>query len=229
MTKFHHFQKYLLCVFISSVFLSCRFSDSKKNLIAANQTLIDTGSKLIVVEKDRVMRDTLMKDSVRFNTPVISVHDTVQNKAPVNLDTVQTSQNPVVSSSPIVTFAETLLGSPYLYGSQDPKKGFDSSGFVNYVYEHFGITTPRYAAGFIITGDDVPLKEAQAGDLILFSQTDSIKKVVNHIGIVTTERGQPLSFIHATSGKVNGVIITPLNSYYKKRLIAVRRVKSSGT
>jgi hypothetical protein len=32
----------------------------------------------------------------------------------------------------------------------------------------------------------------------------------------------PIEFIYATSGKVKGVTISSLNSYYQKRLIAVR-------
>ena len=39
----------------------------------------------------------------------------------------------------LVDFAETLEGIPYKYGSTDPRTGFDCSGFITYVFNHFGI------------------------------------------------------------------------------------------
>src|SRR5689334_14173073 len=38
-----------------------------------------------------------------------------------------------VAPSDVVAFAKTLLGTPYVYGSTDPKVGFDCSGFITYV------------------------------------------------------------------------------------------------
>ncbi|MDO8993154.1 MAG: NlpC/P60 family protein, partial [Daejeonella sp.] len=43
----------------------------------------------------------------------------------------------------LVGFAETLQGIPYKYGSTDPRIGFDCSGFISYVFNHFGISVPR--------------------------------------------------------------------------------------
>src|SRR3982751_221985 len=36
----------------------------------------------------------------------------------------------------LLAFANSLTGIPYLYGSTDPKKGFDCSGFITYVFSH---------------------------------------------------------------------------------------------
>ncbi|MER3464122.1 MAG: glycoside hydrolase, partial [Chitinophagaceae bacterium] len=43
----------------------------------------------------------------------------------------------------IVSFSKTLIGTPYRYGSTDPKVGFDCSGFITYVFNHFSISVPR--------------------------------------------------------------------------------------
>ena len=43
----------------------------------------------------------------------------------------------------ILAFAKNLIGIPYLYASTDPAKGFDCSGFITYVFNHFNIAVPR--------------------------------------------------------------------------------------
>lgn len=120
----------------------------------------------------------------------------------------------------IVIFAETLQGIPYLYASTDPTKGFDCSGFITYVFNHFGLEVPRSSIDFTDKGMEVPLQQAQPGNLILFTGTDSASTAVGHVGIVT-ENTDSLRFIHSSSGKANGVTITALNDYYKQRFVKV--------
>ncbi len=40
----------------------------------------------------------------------------------------------------VVGFAKHLLGTRYVWGGSTPGSGFDCSGFVRYVYGHFGIS-----------------------------------------------------------------------------------------
>ena len=56
--------------------------------------------------------------------------------------------------------------------------------------------------------------------MILFTGTDSLVKIVGHMGIVS-DNADTLKFIHSTSGKMFGVTETPLNSYYQKRFVKV--------
>ena len=68
-----------------------------------------------------------------------------------------TGQNNV-NADTLISFAKTQLGVKYKYGSIDPKAGFDCSGFVYYVFEHFKIKVPRASmdyekAGKIISTD----------------------------------------------------------------------------
>jgi cell wall-associated NlpC family hydrolase len=127
-------------------------------------------------------------------------------------------------SSEIVEYAKTLIGTPYLYGSVDPAKGLDCSGFINAVSNHFEIDVPRSSVEFTDLGTTIETNNAKPGDLILFTGTDTSKHVVGHIGIVTDNHNGEVEFIHSSSGKANGVIISDLEGYYETRLVKVIRI-----
>lgn len=124
----------------------------------------------------------------------------------------------------MVTFAETLIGTEYKFGCSAPSTGFDCSGFINYIFDHFNITVPRSSADFTNVGETIPLDAAMPGDLILFTGTDSKIRSVGHIGMVVFNDTAGLRFIHASSGKEMQVTITPLNELYKKRFVKVIRI-----
>lgn len=129
------------------------------------------------------------------------------------------------SPQQLVSFAQTLQNIPYKYGSVDPNVGFDCSGFVTYVFSHFGIKVPRSSVDFDNPAlRSISLDKAKAGDLILFTGTDSLKRIVGHMGIIISKAHEPLAFIHSTSGKADGVTETPLNPYYQGRFMRVIRV-----
>jgi cell wall-associated NlpC family hydrolase len=130
------------------------------------------------------------------------------------------------SSAELVKYAETLIGIPYLYGSTNPQKGFDCSGFITYVFNHFNISVPRSSIEFTNIAMEIPLEKSKPGDLILFTGTDSTERSVGHMGIIISNDAIQTLFIHSTSGKANGVTITPLNNYYKGRFMKVIRVFS---
>lgn len=141
-----------------------------------------------------------------------------------HITTIRSTNAPLPLDS-IVGFAETLLGIPYLYASSDPSKGFDCSGFITYVFNHFNIEVPRSSVDFTDKGVPVSLQTAQRGDLILFTGSDSASMVVGHMGIVTGNT-DTLRFIHSSSGKAGGVTISPLNEHYTSRLVKIISVKN---
>ncbi len=128
------------------------------------------------------------------------------------------------SPGQLVQFAKSLIGTPYLYASADPGKGFDCSGFITYVFNQFKIAVPRSSVDFTDVQHKVLLQEAKPGDLILFTGTDSTIKIVGHMGIITENKNGDIKFIHSTSGKKYGVTITPLKKYYMGRFIKVVRI-----
>ena len=124
----------------------------------------------------------------------------------------------------IVAFAKTEIGVPYKYCSMTPDGGFDCSGFVNYVFNHFNIKVPRSSVDFTDAGEDVALRNAQPGDLVLFTGTNPHKRVVGHIGIIVSNDSGGISFIQATSGAAYSVVVSPLDKYYMTRFVKVIRV-----
>jgi lipoprotein Spr len=124
----------------------------------------------------------------------------------------------------LVAFANSLKGVPYKYGSTNVNEGFDCSGFVTYVFNHFGIAVPRASVDFTPVQQPIDIKNARPGDLILFTGTDSTDRVVGHMGIITSNYRDTVKFIHSTSGKGYGVVETPFEAYYKSRYLKTIRV-----
>jgi cell wall-associated NlpC family hydrolase len=164
--------------------------------------------------------------------------NTVENKAPARAKVVLIKNDIVpveiddhisihtnnIAPAELVNYAETLTGIPYKYGSTDPGQGFDCSGFITYVFNHFKIAVPRSSIDFTNVEREVELRNSKRGDLILFTGTDSTIRAVGHMGIITSLPGKEITFIHSTSGKAYSVTTTPLNSYYQGRFVKALRI-----
>ena len=75
-----------------------------------------------------------------------------------------------MSSSELINFAKKFIGVPYVFGGTTPK-GFDCSGFVQYVYKHaLGINISRTTQTQINEGREVSRNELQPGDLVFTNQ-----------------------------------------------------------
>lgn len=124
----------------------------------------------------------------------------------------------------LISFARTAIGIPYKYASFNPQAGFDCSGFITYVFNHFNIAVPRTSADFTNVKHEIPLQNARPGDLILFTGTDTTSHTVGHMGIIINNFNDGLQFIHSTSGKAMGVTVSPLNTGYQQRFVKVVRI-----
>ena len=127
----------------------------------------------------------------------------------------------------LIRFALRQLGSPYLYAGMSPVSGFDCSGFVSYVFGHFGVPTPHSTALLIEVGQPVPRAEARPGDIVVFTGTAATSTTPGHAGIVISALGEtPLRFVHASSAaRASGVKISQVEgSGYERRFMQVRRV-----
>ncbi|HUH75304.1 MAG TPA: C40 family peptidase [Chitinophagales bacterium] len=122
----------------------------------------------------------------------------------------------------IVDFGLNLLGTPYVAAGCSVD-GFDCSGFVYFVFQHFEINVPRSSADFENFGEEIPVEDVQKGDLLLF--LSPTRNVIGHIGIVSNPQGLKSDFVHASSGREMEVMISSLASEgYKKRFVKAVRV-----
>lgn len=122
----------------------------------------------------------------------------------------------------IVEYGMKLLGTPYVIAGNG-KKGFDCSGYIYFVFQHFDIEVPRSTAGYENFGTEIPVENVQKGDLLLF--LSPTRDTIGHIGIVSNANGKKSDFIHATSGSDMKVVITNLsNEGYTRRFVKAIRV-----
>lgn len=69
--------------------------------------------------------------------------------------------------SGLLAIAARYLGVPYVWGGTTPR-GFDCSGYVQYVYAQAGIRLPRTADQQMHAGRQIPRSQARPGDLVAF-------------------------------------------------------------
>ena len=117
----------------------------------------------------------------------------------------------------VISFAKKMLGTPYHFASSSPKKGFDCSGFVRYVFNNYKINLPRSSKSYDTVGKTLKPEEFKVGDVLVFYGFKD-KKRIGHVGIICEADGMNSRFIHSSSGKAHGVTISDLGSaMYTKR------------
>lgn len=86
-----------------------------------------------------------------------------------------------------------LVGTPYLYGGNNPQSGFDCSGLVTYVYrDMLDLRLPRTSRELAqVQGPRIAPEKLAAADLVFFGS----KGNVSHVGIYVGEG----RFVHAPS------------------------------
>lgn len=103
----------------------------------------------------------------------------------------------------ILAYAKSFIGVPYVYGGESPK-GFDCSGYIQYVFKRFGMDLPRTADEQFYGGNRISSQEAKPGDIVAFKSDGEISHTGIYIG-----GGR---FISATSS--SGVMISSVYGPY---------------
>jgi cell wall-associated NlpC family hydrolase/uncharacterized protein YraI len=123
------------------------------------------------------------------------------------------------AGSDLISYAKQFIGIRYVWGGTSTK-GFDCSGFTQYVMKHFGVSIPRTAKLQSTGGSAVKKANMKVGDIVYFAKSGS-NRTVNHAGIYIGNG----NFIHSSSGGGGkGVTISNLNSgTYATRFAGARR------
>lgn len=114
-----------------------------------------------------------------------------------------------------ITTARDLEGAPYQSGGKDPEEGFNSSGFVQYVYEQStGIRMPRIAGHQYELGEEVGTDYLQTGDVVFFKANS----IMSGIYLGDNE--------FMTASKSDGISILDLetDSFWAKHYIGAKRL-----
>ena len=129
----------------------------------------------------------------------------------VTNSTSTSSSTSTVTAQDIINYAMQFEGYPYVWGGDSPSTGFDCSGFVQYVYAHFGIDLPRTTFEQVNCGTPVSLSDVKPGDLVFEMPSP---EGPNHVGIYIGN-GKILDAMDPQ----NGVTISPIYE-----VVAVRDV-----
>ncbi len=138
----------------------------------------------------------------------------VKPKPTIDLSTVTGSSNTnFLNFQPALHAAiDERLGARYRWGAEGPTR-FDCSGFVWSIFNATGISFERGSARTLFARftPAAPDEEFKFGTLVFFSG-------LTHVGVVADEHG----FYHAS--RRQGVIYSPFNEYWLKRIDGFRRV-----
>jgi len=111
---------------------------------------------------------------------------------------------------------QKLLGVPYVWGGTTTK-GFDCSGFTQYVMAKYGVELPRSSKEQAEVGTQVARSDLRKGDLVFFN-TYGPSGTITHVAI------------YMGNGKIANALSTKVqindldDEYFSKRYITARRV-----
>ncbi len=142
-----------------------------------------------------------------------------KNKAITSTEVKRPSSSKQIDN--IINDAMRYEGTRYKYGGTT-KSGMDCSGLVYVAFKENNVALPRVSRDMATRGNKVSLSKAKEGDLVFF-QTNKNKKVINHVGLVTSVKGGAVTFIHSSTSR--GVIVSTLNErYWKSAFVEIRRI-----
>ncbi|MBB6218343.1 cell wall-associated NlpC family hydrolase [Anaerosolibacter carboniphilus] len=114
-----------------------------------------------------------------------------------------------------VLLAESLIGKPFKQGGNTPEEGFDSTGFIQYVFREEGnIVLPGSPSQLWKLGEPIERSEIQPGDVLFFTGSDNL--------IPAIYKGDNIIIVIATNeGVVKRDIVE--DSYWRDRYKGTRR------
>lgn len=127
-------------------------------------------------------------------------------------------------ANPIILTGLQYLGTPYAFNAPSYQTDtFDCSSFIQYIFGVNGIHLPRNSRQQFKVGVPISYEQIKRGDLLFFTtKARKNRQGLSRIGHVAIYIGQD-QMLH-TYKPGNKVMITVLNSYWKKSIIGAKRV-----
>ena len=144
---------------------------------------------------------------------------------PASSTSRRTSRSASATASSVLATADDYVGTRYVWGGATPR-GFDCSGFVQYVFRRHGIELPRTSRQQAQVGERIStsLAALEVGDLLFFA-TDG--KRIDHIAIYAGND----EIIHSSSSG-GGVgydnLYSKRGQWFADHHVATRRVIEDG-
>lgn len=131
------------------------------------------------VAEATALRDQFQIDEQRDTVEAQPMIDEIRNSVG---DYVPSRGSASLSGNAVVAYASNFMGTPYVWGGTSPQPGFDCSGFVQYVYAHFGVSLSRTTYTQVNEGYAVSRGDLQPGDLVFFGPASSPYHVGIYVG-----------------------------------------------
>lgn len=203
---------------------------TSSHTVAKGDTLSKIAKQYNVTIKDIMDWNKLEKDTIFIGQvlkvsqgAVIPDGDTIHNNVTSGTGTPSkvTAKDPTANGQAIynktVEVANTLVGTPYLYGGNTPV-GLDCSGFIFYAFNQGGLKIGRASSEGYFYGNTTHVENPVPGDLVFFENT--YKEGISHMGIYLGDN----KFIHAGT---DGVEVSDVTySYWSSKLVAYKRFDS---
>jgi len=120
----------------------------------------------------------------------------------------------------LIDSAYSYIGPPYKWAGTS-RSGMDCSGFVSTAFSAINVPLSRSSTEMSTQGRDIPLSQAEVGDLLFFKTTRKRNRI-SHVGIVVGV-GDEVKFIHASVSQ--GITVSSLSEdYWQKAYAKTSRV-----
>jgi cell wall-associated NlpC family hydrolase len=202
---------------ITASSLNLRSGPSTSDMIISSLT---KGQSLTILKSSGSWYNVLGPDGISgwVNSTYVSTKNAVVSRGSITRGEQTKAATDI--DSEIVSFAKDLLGVKYVWGGITPA-GFDCSGFVKYVYDHFDINIDRVSTSQATQGVAVDKADLEPGDLVFFD-TNGGHNRINHVGIYIGDG----NFIQASSSRsAHKVVISSLTTgFYDDCYMRARRL-----